>query len=95
MADREKVINGLECCLHDEDDDHGRLCEKCPYDCGDCRKDLYNDVLGLLKEQEPLKPYIDSFNDSCWWATGCCGTPINLKTDKFCPKCGRKVKWDG
>lgn len=48
----------------------------------------------LLKEQEPIKPYVDSFNDDWWWATGCCGTPINFKTDKFCPKCGRLIKWD-
>ena len=52
MTDKEKVVNGLKCCLHDEEDDHGRLCEECPYDRGDCRKDLYNDALELLKDQK-------------------------------------------
>lgn len=93
MTDREKVIKGLEHC---DFGGSGTCYEKeCPYyQSHDCTDELKNDILVLLKEQEPLKPYIDSLNDSCWWATGCCGTPINLKTDKFCPKCGRKVKWD-
>lgn len=102
MTDKEKIINGLECCLHDEDDDHGRLCEKCPYDCGDCRKDLYNDVLGLLKEQEAVKPIVEQYalpltptsvrfikKHYC----GICKEEIT-GNNVYCHKCGRKVKWD-
>ena len=92
MTDREKVIKGLECCLHDEDDGHGRLCEKCPYDCGDCRKDLYNDVLGLLKEQEPIRPDYDPA--TLTWSCGNCGQTFDRCKNKFCPECGRKVKWE-
>lgn len=94
MTDVENVIYAIErCTCHVPD-----ACRDCPYDAGhpynECIEMLLKDAMKLLKEQESVEPYIDSFNDSCWWATGCCGTPINFKTDKFCPKCGRKVKWE-
>lgn len=101
MIDREKVIKALACCVFPVSKgfpyqshiaDEGCEVYECPYQ-GDCDQMLL-DVLELLKEQKSLKPYIDSFNDDCWWATECCGTPINFKTDKFCPKCGRPIKWD-
>lgn len=60
MADLEKVIKGLECCL--TDDDGYYLCEKCPYAATDedrthvdwsCHKtELRMDALELLKAQE-------------------------------------------
>lgn len=56
MADREKVIKGLEYCVHEEDYN----CDGCPYArpywCG-C-KDLLADALALLKEQEETKTII-------------------------------------
>lgn len=91
MSERKKVIAALSEC------NPFNQCyeERCPYyKDNNCLGSLHEDVLKLLKEQEPIKPYIDSFNDDCWWATECCGTPINFKTDKFCPKCGRPIKWD-
>lgn len=60
MADREKVIKGLECCF----DYYEAQCEKCPYQATeeekkivdwDCHHDdLQRDALELLKEQEPV-----------------------------------------
>lgn len=51
MPDREKVIKGLECCVRNFGE-----CELCPYDEGrgnlGCGKQLYADILVLLKEQE-------------------------------------------
>ena len=91
MSERKKVIAALSEC------NPFNQCyeERCPYyKDNNCLGSLHEDVLKLLKEQESIKPYIDSFNDDCWWATECCGTPINFKTDKFCPKCGRPIKWD-
>lgn len=51
---REKVIRGLECCLHGP-----MQCEKCPYmsEVGktvpNCVKTMRTDALSLLKAQEP------------------------------------------
>lgn len=59
MADREKVIKGLECCvLRDPDDKH--QCDDCPYRHPDgvitnspCANGLMGNALSLLKAQEP------------------------------------------
>ena len=51
MADREKVLNGLEACA----DRTGALCRTCPYDFihnENCMGDMAQDALELLKEQE-------------------------------------------
>ena len=47
----EKVLRGLECCLPAHDPD----CDLCPYDSVDlrCRAQLRDDVVELLKAQEP------------------------------------------
>lgn len=58
MADREKVIRGLECCAH-----IAPMCDKCPMNeqrrwnnsgqgCG-CRSILADNALTLLAETEP------------------------------------------
>lgn len=51
MADREKVIKGLECCAYKKN------CNECPYFKGNatCMDDKDKDALELLKEQEPTK----------------------------------------
>lgn len=58
MTDREKVINGLECCQKATAVDPEFSCEDCPYNeisvcVQDCRSVLCADALELLKEQEP------------------------------------------
>ena len=53
MPDREKVINGLELC--DIGSDNKCYETECPYYQNGCTEQLKNDLLGLLKEQEPKK----------------------------------------
>lgn len=53
MADREKVIRGLECCSN------GRMCKECPYDemgyeWTDCVIPLGEDALSLLKAKPEI-----------------------------------------
>jgi len=50
MANLEKAIKGLECCILRDPDDHAR-CSQCPYE-GDCVNRLKMDALSLLKAQE-------------------------------------------
>ena len=53
MADLEKVIKGLECCIKRDPDDYLR-CDECPYPDGSaCTNRLKIDALELLKEHEP------------------------------------------
>jgi len=113
MADREKVIRGLEC--------HATkgfvACQDCPYypdeliyeDDDDmegtiCEEKLAADAIALLKEQDegvtPIrstteqKKFADriGFAVSDFWCGAC---RFNLVGHpKFCPNCGKKVKWD-
>lgn len=57
MADREKVIRGLELCAYDPDPGQElkeiRSCPECPYYRAGCSPQLIRDALALLKEQEP------------------------------------------
>ena len=63
---------------------------------------LVQDALALLKEQEAVEPKLytpttPTFWKS-WYTCGVCEWPVREKTewgsgDKFCPKCGRRIKW--
>jgi len=66
MADRDKVIEGIETCLNE------KACVKCPYcspdvehNCGRC---LFEDALELLKAQQPRVMTLEEANDAdvCW-----------------------------
>lgn len=59
MADREKVIKGLECCVLRDPDDK-QQCDDCPYRHPDgvitnspCVNGLMGNALSMLKAQEP------------------------------------------
>lgn len=56
MADREKVIRGLELCAYDPDPGQElkeiRSCLECPYYRAGCSPQLIRDALALLKGQE-------------------------------------------
>lgn len=95
MTDREKVVSEFERCIGlfspaDTSDEYF-ICV--------CKR-----ALELLKEQEavkPIKPIYhgdDSYTcDNCgetvgWEEMACCG--IDQVKFKYCPGCGRKVKWD-
>lgn len=104
MLDREKVIKGLE--YHMEELGVGKTCFECPY-FGDnpCEILLIEDVLELLKEQEPIKPTVSVDT----WICSKCGHTLEsqeLIDDKenpqvliheqyqYCPNCGKAVKWE-
>lgn len=57
MAEREKVIRGLELCAYDPDPGQElkelRSCPECPYYRAGCTPQLIRDALSLLKGQEP------------------------------------------
>lgn len=90
MPDREKVINKIE--------EEIRLGEHWNEIYRTVDLQLLNDILIMLKEQEAvaLKPhYIDKYgkNFICGVECGNCGIEISA-TYKFCPYCGRPVKWE-
>lgn len=102
MLDREKVVNGLECCCNNI---KGKDCAVCPYedeswDTDKCVAELTYQALQLLKEQEAVEPDTNSAG-TC--TCGNCGEtvgyyPAGCKTPKrlcrCCPECGKAVKWD-
>lgn len=105
MADRDKVIKGLELCSREPKQTIGCLLD-CPYeDVDGCRKVLMRDALALLKAQEPVAPVRKSFLVSApdeYGATpsmtvcGACGAWLLTVEPraKYCPNCGRAVKWE-
>ena len=94
-----KVIKGLECCAAMSGDE----CKECPYskECLDAdlpygMPHLAADSLALLKEQEPVsvqKKQMKMVGFQTWdWACGNCGQTV-LFSAKYCPWCGKAVKW--
>lgn len=91
MINREKIIKGLNYCIHTD----GVECPNCPYwQDDDCVESLHTDALALLKEQETIflknGHHVRCMHCGEYW----CYTdregnsfPINC-----CPYCGRPVK---
>lgn len=106
--DREDVIKALECCI--VGDGHSPKCELCPYaTVGDytCQTmdGLFTDAIALLKAQEPVAPVRKSFLVSApdeygttpyMTVCGACGAWLLTVEPraKYCPNCGRAVKWE-
>ena len=102
MPDREKVIKWLNICKTSHyavgiKEDYP--CRLCPYyEKEYCMKQLITDALALLKEQEAVEPkripwlHSDG-SESEKYRCGSCDLTI-FQSYKFCPFCGRKVKWD-
>lgn len=108
MPDREKVIKGLVCC--DYCNSVTNSCYQCPYldlnkakGMAMCTAELAHDALALLREQEPVKPIEKNNQIVC----GSCGEKLaeicgdvdvvwndDGKYPRYCPGCGRAVKWD-
>jgi hypothetical protein len=97
MEKLERVIYDLErCTCHVPD--ACRDCSKYASEPGKCRKNLMMDALELLKEQEPVEPD----GENC----GECGYTLHrINYDgpgkeiwhewfRFCPVCGKAVKWE-
>ena len=90
--DREKVVNGLYWVINDiEENGHYQI---------EYYAEKIRDALALLKEREPVEPDTDSEGTcSCgncdetvgYYPVGC-NTP--QKFCKFCPECGKPVKWE-
>ena len=99
--DREKVIKGLEQCLEDSENP----CSECPYEITDterstkCIDKVMADALVLLKEQETT----NTGNARIFKCEKCgygfddiflCDEHNYEIEPKFCPNCGRSVKWE-
>lgn len=106
MINREKVIDGLECCTK-------KVCvciykdteKKCPYWelCGeyedsfeDCTTALSKDALALLKAQEPKPVHVTAdINSRKIGECPNCGKWINSGDyPNYCGQCGQAVKWE-
>lgn len=106
MTDREKVIKGLEHCDFGVSD----TCyeKECPYyQSHDCTDELKNDILVLLKEQEPKKiirkqmSYEDPDGTITYyaeWHCPHCNKVVRKGYDspwiKYCFNCGKPILWD-
>ena len=94
---REEVVRGLECCAFGD-------CNHCPYTGTRCEEHLCGDALALLREQDEGVTPIEStteqkkFADRIGFAVSefwCGACRFNLVGNpKFCPNCGKKVKWN-
>jgi len=103
LAELEKVIRGLEICIRVQDN------EKCPDECPYRKDICYGtvglmaDALSLLKAQEPVAPeeytvIVSQYGNAehkCYRCGACkCGLIRNTNwRQKYCPECGRAVKW--
>lgn len=83
MADREKVVKGLQNLrdaiatdfIHEADQAVATI----------------DDALDLLKEQEAVKPRISSVEQRC----GNCNKIIEMDGWVTCPWCGKQIDWEG
>ena len=89
MPDLAKVIRGLECC--NAPNRH----EGCPYDGAAhyniCTHQLLTDAIALLREQEPVEPIRNRLTSV--QRCGNCKAFIYVPPYKYCPLCGKEVKW--
>jgi hypothetical protein len=105
MADREKVIKGLECCKNtDMNFDCDTVCgdshNKCPYRepeneaVGSCMNNLINDAIALLEAQEPIAPH--DYDPVIYGHRYTCGNCHHSlwRNDNYCSQCGKAVKWE-
>ena len=85
MADREKVIKGLQCCKSPNDHEH------CPYNTGVhynvCTYRLLSDAVELLKEQEPIEPKTGKWITRLRHEHYPSGKPYE---EDFCSECGKR-----
>ena len=94
---REKVINGLTCCLNENDP---MQCEKCRYGTNflQCVKTLREDAIALLKAQEQeinrLKNHIDC-DAAEKIPSGCVGYGRGFNDDEPCETCKMCEKYNG
>lgn len=90
---REQVIKGFEVCS-----DLFGNCYDCPYmanggDPEQCDRQAFKDALALLKEQEPIPVKRIDGKHNHFIKCGNCNIDL-MSGMKYCPQCGRAVKWD-
>ena len=97
MADREKVIKGLEIlmngCAYIDCDDCCFYISTKPTRCGLREEQIQEDALALLKEQEAVEPKVEKaiLDYQSWhYICGDCGGQIDIH-DNYCRHCGRVV----
>ncbi len=96
MIDREKVVRAVETCFDSWIDKHRDM----GLDLHEVDR-MKREALELLKKQKAVEPELVGVNT---WACGECGallgweefsqSGLELVKYKFCPECGRAVKWD-
>ena len=52
-----------------------------------------NELIELLKTQDPIEPIQDMVGDALFWVCGKCGHDIR-RSDWYCANCGRAIKWE-
>lgn len=106
MIDREKVIDGLDCCIEG-------LCDCCSYKNSDgpggCKDELMVEAFTLLKAQEPRKPHYTTLgyvvngkvmsvkHPECprCWDNGLMLWDAEIEDGAaYCKRCGQAVKWE-
>ena len=93
------MIRGLE--MHASgicDHVNGSGKDYCPYwtSSDSCMKELLNDAIALLKEQEAKKPEIIMINGNGIQSGSCpcCRETVNdYRNEKYCGKCGQRLRW--
>lgn len=95
--DREKVIKGFECCFTDMNLSNSMPCRSCPYGSlpkkENCQKQMFADVLELLKEKETTR--WKKISPAGIYECEKCGKHIisqDIECFKYCFNCGRSVK---
>ena len=84
MPDKEKVIKAIE-----------YLNWYFTQDDGAADKSAVKAWEVLLREQEPAEPVKEQiFSFIFGWNCGACGFPLLVDKFMYCPRCGRKIKWD-
>lgn len=101
MPDRKNVVTGLKCCITHPNEYGDCMSEDCPYKSINCVDHLLQDALVLLQAQESVEPKLVGVNT---WTCGECGALIGwedftqsgleLVNYKYCPVCGKAVKWN-
>lgn len=85
-----------ECMLRKSHDMCGSNCRECGMIQDEYElHEMYTDIISLLKAQEPVKPIPDtSYGARPWWfVCGNCKLSVN-EDQKYCPNCGKAVKWN-
>ena len=68
-------------------------------DCVCMLEERLEETISLLKEQEPVKPFVTGNGhtfeeaETWWYECGNCNEPID-PNDQYCRHCGKAVKWE-